>query len=298
MIRSAAIILSAGILFSASSMLVTNIEEGSLTPQQLVDAFIDETIVVDSISLTATDISAGIYSDALVEAQGSDQMTSGIVLSSGSVSYLNNTTNTSDDITSYLLFTDNDPDLQSLIGSGQPVYDATILEFDFTPQLSGSASFMYVFGSDEYDEYVNEFNDVFGFFLDGENVATLPNSTVPVSINTVNVEVNTSYFNQNDIDYYDSIGMPIQFATEMDGFTVPLTVSFDVTAEETYHLKLGVADARDFQLDSWVLLGEGSFSVTPTPQPVPEPALFHLLITVFGLLLLVTCVQQKKQRQQ
>ena len=56
-----------------------------------------------------------------------------------------------------------DPDL-NLLGAGT-VHDAVGIEFDFTPTLS-VINFDYVFGSEEYCEYVNsQFNDVFGFFL-------------------------------------------------------------------------------------------------------------------------------------
>ncbi len=40
-------------------------------------------------------------------------------------------------------------------------------------------------------------NDVFGFFVNGTNVALLPNGTV-VSLHTVNLSSNPSYFINND----------------------------------------------------------------------------------------------------
>ena len=55
-----------------------------------------------------------------------------------------------------------------------------------------SVTFRYAFGSEEYNEFVYlGFNDVFGFFVNGENCATVPDptdpeATVPVSIDTVN----------------------------------------------------------------------------------------------------------------
>jgi len=273
MIKSLLFVCITGFFTTTSAIFVTNMSVGGYTAETLVGQFVDGGVTVGNVSLVSTPASAGLYSQAIVEAQGVAIMESGVVLSSGSVNYLENNSNTSDEITSYLLLTDNDPDLQSLVNSYEPVYDATILSFDFTPLYSGTASFTYVFGSDEYDEYVNEYNDVFGFFLDGVNVATLPNSSIPVSINTVNADVNSSYFNRNDLDFQQ----PVHFATEMDGFTVPLTASFEVTVGQTYHLKLGVADARDFQLDSWVLLGKNSLKVTPYTQSVPEPHLWALL---------------------
>ncbi len=48
-------------------------------------------------------------------------------------------------------------------------YDASMLEFDFIPE-SDTLHFKYVFGSEEYSDYVNsQFNDVFGYFVSGPN---------------------------------------------------------------------------------------------------------------------------------
>lgn len=90
-------------------------------------------------------------------------------MTSGKASYLNSLTNTSDDITGYTYSGSYLP-LNALI-PGYTTNDATILSFDF--QSNGDAAyFNYIFGSDEYNEYVGStFNDVFGFFFNGVNVA-------------------------------------------------------------------------------------------------------------------------------
>lgn len=87
-----------------------------------------------------------------------------------------------------------DPDLAFIESQQRCV---AVLEFDFIP-TGDSISFRFVFGSEEYPEYVcSQYNDVFGFFLSGPgidgsftnnaiNLGVLPNSTVPIAINTVN----------------------------------------------------------------------------------------------------------------
>ena len=74
----------------------------------------------------------------------------------------------------------SDADLSNLVG-GASTFDKAVLEFDFT--ATGSAvSFQYVFGSEEYDEFVgSQFNDVFAFFLNGVNIAVLPGTSTPVA---------------------------------------------------------------------------------------------------------------------
>eukprot|EP00984_Skeletonema_dohrnii_P019633 scaffold9439_cov72-Skeletonema_dohrnii-CCMP3373.AAC.3 len=85
------------------------------------------------------------------------------------------------------------------------IYDACFIEFDFKCSNEASTptvSFKYMFGSDEYNEYVNSsYNDAFALILNGENVAKLPSSesnTDVVSINNVNYQLNKQYFHTND----------------------------------------------------------------------------------------------------
>lgn len=68
------------------------------------------------------------------------------------------------------------------------------MEFDFVP-ATDNISFNYVFGSEEYPEYVcSQFNDVFAFFISGPGIVGLQNiaivqgtANMPVAINSVNV---------------------------------------------------------------------------------------------------------------
>jgi len=108
----------------------------------------------------------------------------GIVLTAGFASNVG-PANTNDGITGDLGM-GSDSDLASLV-PGYTVYDAIVLEFDFVLDDDGDLAFNYQFASDEYNEYANSnFNDVFGFWLDGTNLALVPGTADPVSINTIN----------------------------------------------------------------------------------------------------------------
>jgi gliding motility-associated-like protein len=158
-----------------------------------------------------------------------------------------------------------DIDLNAL--SGLTLYDQAVLEFDFVP-AGDSISFKYVFGSEEYLEWVGSgYNDVFGFFLSGPgitgpfsasgiNLATVPFTTTPITINTINNVTNAIYYVNNGTGTTPLVNLHIQY----DGFTVIMTAKAAVNCGETYHIKLAIADAGDAALDSGVFLEAGSFT--------------------------------------
>jgi hypothetical protein len=174
-----------------------------------------------------------------------------------------------------------DTDLDGLI-PGFFTLDATILEFDFET-AGGDVFFNYIFASEEYNEFVDsEFNDVFGFFLNGVNIALIPGTTTPVSINNVNLGVNSAFYNNNDPS---DLGTPTPFNIEYDGFTTKFTAQALGLGAGTHRIKLAIADAGDRVLDSAVFIQAGSFSDTPDdPQKTPEPAslLGLVLVGAFG----------------
>lgn len=155
------------------------------------------------------------------------------------------------------------------------IVDGAVLEFDFVPYDS-VIKFNYVFGSEEYLEYVGSpYNDVFGFFVwgplpacdeyNGQNVAIIPNTNEVVSINTVHSactnafgnhpEWNPEYF-VNNPENPDPTATTIQF----DGFTTVLEVRFDVVPMQTYHFKMAICDVVDGDRDSGVFLESNSLS--------------------------------------
>ena len=153
-------------------------------------------------------------------------------------------------------------------------YDACAISFRFRCKSNGyvpRVSFKYSFGSEEYYEYVNsQFNDAFGFYLNGKNIATLPSSSTNssiVAVNNVNYDVNKGYFNGNDPGQNEHLpGHPdseiVYPHIEADGFTNILTAmgepNPDPLAWNT--MKLIVADVGDAKLDSWVVLERDSFT--------------------------------------
>jgi hypothetical protein len=111
----------------------------------------------------------------------------------------------------------------------------------------------------------SSYNDVFGFFLDGtavsDNVALIPGTSTPISINNVNNGANSSFYNDND----PSTGST--FAFEYDGFTDVFTIAMEGLSAGPHHMELSIADAGDHVLDSGVFIQGKSFADNPVPEP-------------------------------
>jgi gliding motility-associated-like protein len=163
-----------------------------------------------------------------------------------------------------------DPDLLSI--SGFSLGNGVVLEFDFVP-VGDTIRFNYIFGSEEYPDYVNQgFNDAFGFFLtgpgingtfqnNGVNLARVPGTNIPVTIDNVNNGngnngpcVNCAYYVNN------TNGMAYGNAIQFNGTTTLLEAVSPVQCGETYHIKLAIANVGDFSFDSGVFLEANSFS--------------------------------------
>jgi len=154
-----------------------------------------------------------------------------------------------------------DSDLSTLVGV--PTFDATVLEFDFTP-VGSTVSFNYVFSSDEYNEFVNPlapYRDVFGVFVNhsSTNVAVVP-TNLPITVNNINNSVNSGDFRDNELPL---LGGPAPICIEMDGLTVVLTVTANVNPGVANHIKLAIADGADPNYDSNVFIQAASFMSPP-----------------------------------
>lgn len=143
---------------------------------------------------------------------------------------------------------DGDPELTAL--AGHPTHDAAAYQVTVVPAGS-TLHVKYVFASEEYPEFVGSpFNDVMAVRVNGKNCATVPGSTDPVSVNTINDKTNSAY-------YVDNSTGAAGYSTSMDGLTVPLTCSVPVTFGQPVTVQIAVADTSDHIYDSAVALLDG-----------------------------------------
>ncbi|AEA44878.1 choice-of-anchor L domain-containing protein [Fluviicola taffensis] len=186
-------------------------------------------------------------------------MNSGVVMSTGYV----NAANALQGANGAQVSSDNNGGAIAALNTiaGAATNDGIILEFDFVP-ITGNINVNYVFGSEEYNEYVNSgYNDAFAFFISGPGIVGTPNiaviGAVPVTIDNINNGTNAGSYRNNQVLNNNNI---------MDGYTVQLTASRAVIACETYHIQLMIADGGDQVYDSWVFIQEnGLFAVGNPP---------------------------------
>ncbi len=172
-----------------------------------------------------------------------------------------------------------DADLQTLTTGA--IFDMANIEFDFVP-TQNQVVFEFAFASEEYCEYVNtQFNDVFGFFISGpgivgtKNIAVIPATNTPITINTLNHLVNSSLYTHNTpflgnncVIIPPAFGQAV-FELQYDGFTKKMTAVANVIPCQTYHIKLKLADVADGVWDSAVFFRANSFNAGGTVLATP-----------------------------
>ncbi len=251
-------ILFSGLLLSVSGQLTvsTGIPPATLVQNVLVGGG----VTISNVTYTGHANAIGQFQTGATPTNLG--ITEGIIMSSGVVNGTPAIGTPVSNFASSSNGTSGDALLNSLVSG--TTYDAAILEFDFVP-LSDTIRFRYVFGSEEYLEWVgSSFNDVFGFFVTGpnplggsytnKNIALIPNTMVPVAINNIHSGSYSQYYVNNEA----MGGTSIVF----DGFTTVLTAWLKVTPCQTYHLKIAIADAGDSSYDSAVFLEANSFETS------------------------------------
>ena len=216
---------------------------------KMADAMFGDGIKIVSAKYTGDPNSAGLYSGADKTMPGIAPSDSGVILSTGRASDITNAKGEVNQTASRTTDTngvDNDAGLNEIAGA--TTYDAAIFEASFVP--TGSVLTMQItFSSEEYLEYVGSgFNDAVGVWVNGVP-AKLMVGDGEISIDNINPTHNSNLYIDNADDSYN---------TEMDGFTVTLTLKAPVIAGKVNTIKIGIADGGDATYDSNLMIAGDS----------------------------------------
>ncbi len=231
--------------------------DNSLTPLQLAESLVGDGVTVDNVVIDCPSGAFGAF-NGVASGLGVD---SGVILTSGSIFNAIGPNDASGEGTNN--GAPGDPLLDGI--SSATTFDACKLEFDVTP-IADTLLLRYVFGSEEYLEFVDAgFNDVFAFGISGpgitgtENIALIPGTAIPVSIDNVN-DVDFPMFYVDNGDGFTAPFSTDPFYIQYDGYTAVLEARRNVVPCQTYRLRLAVADAGDGILDSGVFIEAGSLT--------------------------------------
>lgn len=179
--------------------------------------------------------------------------------------------------------------LNQVLASGSTVVrratDCVTVQFDIIP-ATDSIKFNYVFASEEYNTFVcSNFNDIFGFFIKGpgivgdlnlgpnfpntKNIALIPGTNLPVSINTVNngtpgsgTPENCTFTPQGIASYIDNttalLNPIIYQRLRFNGLTKVIQAGVKVIPCQVYTLTFTISDVTDRSYDSGVFIEKGS----------------------------------------
>jgi gliding motility-associated-like protein len=242
--------------------------ETAVTPANIVSSILAPGTTVN---ITKTDCPFGAYGTFSFPTDNNDLgLQKGLVLTTGAVDLVAGPNDLPG--ASQFNFTPGDAQLDYLSvlqGNSDPSFDACIVEMDVFV-ASDELTFEYVFGSEEYPEYLNVdfgYNDIFAFLASGpgitgdpnlngaQNIALLPGTSTPVQIFSVNNLTNWEYYRNNGV----LNGSTLQydgFTSDYLGVKKSLTARVDVIPCNTYRLKLAIADRGDTGWDSGVFISE------------------------------------------
>lgn len=217
----------------------------------VLNQLVGKGVVISNVTLTGRNEAFGVYE----RTGGSLPMEKGMLITTGLATNAQGK-NDSQNI-SKAWESAGDADLAGIVTGA--TLDACVIAFDIKP-AGKKLTFRYTFASEEYNEYVSDiFNDVFGFFITGQNpaggnytkknIALVPNTNTPVSIKAINNNLNSAYYHDNTL-----LNNPTFELIQYDGYTKDLIVEVDVVPCATYRLELKIADVEDAELDSGVFI--------------------------------------------
>ena len=215
----------------------------------MANAIFGSGVAVVNASYTGDNRSSAIYSNGDALAPDVTPGDTGVILSTGQVRAFTQSggdPNRSTATTTSSGGQNNNPDFNAAAGTS--TFDASYLDIDFIPD-NDVMTMRFVFSSEEYPEFTNSiYQDFVGVWINGQQVQIVAGDgdVDPANLNTT---ANVNLFKDNTGDDYN---------TEMDGFTVTLTMTMLVNAGELNSIRIGIADVADSSYDSNLLIAGDS----------------------------------------
>ncbi len=246
--RSAVNIWGGQDMVAASELPIQTVREG-VDATDMASTIFGTGVQVVSASYTGDRDSAGIYTDGDTVAPGVTPGNTGVILSTGDAEdFTNSSGNANQSGNTSTNSSGPNNNSQFNAAAGTRTFDASYLDVDFIPD-GNVMTMQFVFSSEEYPEFQNSiYQDFVGVWVNGQLVEmdVGDGDTDPGNINTTN---NINMF----VDNSDS-----DFNTEMDGFTITMTLTMVVNPNVVNSIRIGIADVSDNSYDSNLLIAGNS----------------------------------------
>ena len=217
---------------------------------QMAETIFGDGVTVVSASYTGDRDSSGIYTNGDAIAPGVTPGDTGVLFSTGDLRGFTNNNASQSNLSSGTTTNSSGPNNQADFNAaaGANTYDASFLDVDFIP-TGDVMTMQFVFASEEYPEYASgAFQDFVGVWINGVQV-DLAVGDGDVDPNNLNAGSNGNLFIDNTADQYN---------TEMDGFTVTMTLTIPVNSGAVNSIRIGIADVQDNRYDSTLLIAGDS----------------------------------------
>ncbi|MDO7086691.1 choice-of-anchor L domain-containing protein, partial [Pseudocolwellia sp. AS88] len=270
----------------------------TVTTTDIINSLSGNGLVIDSVVFTGNDVQIGLFNNYnfLFDPSGTEDFNDGVVISTGAVEEVVGTNDSDNNTSTFAGISGSDPDL----GDG---FDHAKLSFNVTPAFD-TLILDFVFGSEEYNEYVySGFNDKLkilvgptddpstfncaltpdnqGFSIDSVNDAT---NFPPVAGDNSKASSNPELYINNDPGLQTDETPATTIDTEMDGFTKRVTCRADVSGSIGVPIQVvvGISDDGDRTLDSWAFLKAKSLRSEPGSDYGDAPDSYQTLSASSG----------------
>lgn len=202
------IILLFVLAFAASTGLRAQLfVDTAYTADQMIHGFFDNAgVTISNITYTGIPASLGFFEGS----QSNIGMNAGLLMTTGAA--VNAIGPNDSESESTTMGVPGSPWLDALI-PGYYTYDASVITMDVVPSTD-TLTLQYVFGSEEYQEYVNfQYNDLFALLIEGpglpqgDSIWVAPNTIYITNDSACYVCVDTFFIVTDTICYFDSLQM-------------------------------------------------------------------------------------------
>ena len=224
---------------------------------QMAQTIFGDGVNVVGASYSGDKNSSAIYSGGDSISPGVTPGDTGVILSTGKAKDFTNSkgqANQDSDTTTDTGGIDNNADFNA--AAGARTYDASFLDVKFIPK-GDLLTMQFVFSSEEYPEFQNSiYQDFVGVWVNGVQVE--------LSIGNGDIDPGNLNNTSNENLFVDNTGS--DFNTEMDGFTVTMTLKMKVIPGVVNSIRIGIADVTDTSYDSNLLIAGGSLQTVLVAQ--------------------------------